>query len=187
MADGPKLTPAEMDRIRQIISHKARAFVRTRHEREDAEQEIWLRIVRRLRSYDAARASLMTFLFHVIESATRDVRRKVRKERRGPKTNLNDAAQRDGDERVSLFSAEQQEFALGHRRTSAEEQVDLALDTAEVIDTLPAEFRTLCDLLRESTAAVVADRLQISRATLYRLLHIAREHLEDHRLDEYLG
>lgn len=188
MKDGRKLSDAELERLRQIINGKVRSFVQSPEERHDCEQEIWLRIIKRLRSFDAARASLGTFLFHVIESASADLRRIARRPRRGGPS-LNDViGTQDGGgcERVAMVSAEEQEFALGHRRSSQEEQTDLALDMAEAIEHLPPELRVLCDLLREATVSEVADGLRISRATVYRKLQLVRRHLEDKRLEIYL-
>ena len=75
---------------------------------------------------------------------------------------------------------------LGRERRSEEELVQLALDMAEVIATLPESWQILLELRKTQTMTEIADELGVPRTTLNDWMRRIRTRFEKAGMQDYL-
>jgi len=158
---------------RVLIRHKVRRLAsRVRAADltcEDLEQELTLQLLRGLSRFDPDRGHPHAFVTIVLDAAeAMFVReRTIGKRRSGPHR--------------SLHGLEQPAVQYG-----PDEQDDLRLDVAALIQRLPTELRTLAERLSVDSIAQVARDLGIPRSSLQRRIERLRRRAEDAGLHDYL-
>jgi RNA polymerase sigma factor (sigma-70 family) len=177
---------------RPLIQAKARKLVGkagiTHSDREDIEQEAYLRLVQRLRSGPPISCHPMVVILRVIDQSIANQLRDRTAKKRDPLSvrslygSPNDSKSRDelGD-RVSNLDADRRRECR-----SQFEMADLGLDLEEVIAELSRDQQELCEALGIESVSELARRLETPRTTLNDKVRTVRRALEDRGLEDYL-
>lgn len=150
-----------------LIRRKARELARqcglTPHDRDDVEQDITLEVLRRLPRFDEARGARRSFLRLLVEHAAADL--------------LHRAA------RPRPRAGETVEPAVGDRATRL---AALARDVEAVLAALPADLRTLAEVLKTRSVTEAAEFLGVPRTTLNDRVRALRERFAGAGMRDYL-
>ena len=179
-----------------LIRCKARQLVNkagfTKDDVEDLEQEMTLDLLMRLPKFDVNKATQKTFVARLVErkisKLIRHRRQEMRDYRRRARSLNEPIKDEDGGivERGDTIAEEEINRRLGRRSRTAQEDLELALDTAETLSRLPEHLRRLCELLKTGTIAEAARQLGIPRTTLNDHVRKLREMFEHAGLRDYL-
>ena len=141
-------------RTAKIIQYYARKLVKLKvypkSEQEDVEQELSLRLLRRIRRFEAERSSIATFVDRAVRFEALEIIRTRCKPThvRERKMRSLDAIVVKVDEIFVPFSEEitREDQVRGYGRTIQDdfEQVDLRQDVAQTIQALPEDLRETC-------------------------------------------
>jgi len=180
----------------RYIRRKARQLVGraglTADDCPDLEQEMALLLFRRLSQFNPQRAHWYAFVVTVIEryAATILESRRTRKRRHTlPVASLSSsAAGSDGkkSELSALVEPRHCSARTGQYPRDTLGCVELQVDVATVIASLPAEDRWLCWRLQLETVAEMAEQVRISRQAIYSRLHRLRRIFAAAGCDEFL-
>lgn len=179
----------------KLIRYKARQLTRmagfSESDRSDLEQELMFDLLRRLPKYDAAKAKRTTFVARVLEHCASRLIEARLAEKRAP-------CREDGslDERIEsecgsvarAHTIDQEDYwrqLHGVSRSLAELE-DLRLDLAAERPGLTPRLLEVFDELKAYRITEIADRLDISRRSVYEAITRLRDRLEDTGLKEYL-
>lgn len=175
----------------KTIRHYARKLVKLKvfpeSELEDVEQELTLRLLRRIRRFEADRSSIATFVDRAVRYEALEVFRtrcKPTHVRERNTRSLDAITVQRGNMPTPLSEAITREDQVrGYGRTVQDdiEQVDLRHDVAEAINTLPDDLRETCQRLMEERNP----RLAIKRLPLAARDRL-RAHFESRGLMGYL-
>jgi RNA polymerase sigma-70 factor (ECF subfamily) len=163
----------------------------TAQDRKDLEQELLLRLVKSLPSYDPSKSHLYAFITTVLERYVANVLRNKRADKRDQRriTSLSVMIYIEGEGPVELAQTISQ-LELDARRhahsRSDEERAQLAMDLADVVAKLPPDLRDLAQRLMSQSPSEAARDLDIPRTTLYEKIRRLRRHFEDAGLRDYL-
>jgi RNA polymerase sigma factor (sigma-70 family) len=178
------------DYARSLIRQKARQLSRrgdfSRSDEEDIAQELTLHLLSQAERFDASRASLKTFVTHVVNSCVAMILRERWRQKRVPK---NDAEIQSLEVTVDVrdeppvalwdvISPADVERRTGGRSRSNSDVHDEAEAVAQVLRGLPDEDLDICERLKVGSQSSVARDLDISRQKLRRLISNMREHFE---------
>ncbi len=182
-----RTTPSVLNRYtRTLIRVKARQLVRKygfrRGDEEDLRQELTVRLLKRARRYNPARASLHTFADRVAASLAATLMR----ERRRQKSAAHRAAaslelRRDGghEGRTTLREALAPED-LGRRTGAAPVDRLATVDRDDALQiavaTLPPHLQAVCAGLTRASKVDVAQELGLSRHQIYKAVTAIRAH-----------
>ena len=190
-----KFNPSDDPFTRGIIRRKVKQLIGragfTSSDREDIEQELWLKLIKHLPAFDPKKGTRQAFVVTVVERYAANIFRNKRAEkrdhRRACSLNVTIEFTRDGPtELAQTISDRELDARLGRDRRSDEERADLAMDLDNVIATLPEDWQTLLELRKTQTISEVAREMGVPRTTLNgRILRI-RQRFEDAGLREYL-
>lgn len=181
--------------IDQNLSHFARGIVRRKvkqltrrpefsdQDREDLEQDLFVRVVQSLQRYDSQQGHINVFVTTVVEryvaNLIRD--RKVAKRTSLGIASLNvmvDINDEGPTEFAQTIGDRELDSRLGRERLPQPEVDQLAIDLAEVIATLPEPWRRLLELRKTLSMPEAAREMGIPRTTLNDWMARIREHFE---------
>jgi len=148
----------------------------TAHDVDDLVQELTVEVLKCLPTFDPNKATIKTYVSCVVRrKAYRIIRDRIA-EMRNPARESHSLNQVDSEgereEGAHAITQEEHDRRTGRRNRSVEEQAQLALDVASVLAKLPDRLRRLCEALKDNSPGEAAQRLGISRSTVYE--HIAR-------------
>jgi len=178
-----------------VIRRKARQLVGrtgfTAQDREDIEQDLALRLLESLRSYDPAQGHRNAFVTAVVDRAAAKILRDRRtKKRNGGHVRSLDTLLRaldwDKDEYDDVAHSFEESALVDRLPCGAEERIDLREDLAAVLARLPAELRDLAERLKTQSLSEAARELGVPRTTLQRRVAQLRQHFEEAGLRDYL-
>lgn len=156
---------------------------------EDLFQHLRAHVLEKLSAYDPGRGPMSAFLHTLLEHAAANFFRDHFAGKRDPRGVISLNRQMAGRRRSAPELGDLVGQSAHARRTGrdpgeAADQVDLRLDLAEVLQTLPPQQRDLADRLMHKTVAQIARDLGVSRTTLRewvaRLFGHLRERLQDY-------
>lgn len=164
----------------------------TEQDRKDLEQDIILRLLQSLPSFDADKAHRNVFTTTVVERYVANILRNKRAEKRDHRRvsslNVTIASTEDGPTELSETVGQRE---LDNRRfchpRSSEELLELAQDVANAVKELPEELQALTERLRSHSIAEIARETGIPRTTLYESIYELRRRFESTGLRDYLS
>jgi RNA polymerase sigma-70 factor, ECF subfamily len=179
--------------VRDLIRRKARQIIGraglTAQDREDVEQELLLRAIRRLSGRDPqqahAPAFIITVINHLVANLLRD--RGTRRPPSSPHSLAAPILTPEGPmDLAAAMGRRELEARLGVGGRSDAELAQLVADVADVVAGLPAELRELAERLKTQSVAEIARDLSVPRMTLYQKVRLLRMRFERAGLKNYL-
>ncbi len=163
----------------------------TARDREDLEQQFYLRVLQALRSYDPAVAHERVFLTAVVDrqgaNLLRDKQAAKRNQRRVVSLNVTVYVEGEGPtELAQMIGRRELDARLGLETRSEQELLERALDVAAVIASLPEPLRELAERRKSQTMQQIADAIGIPRTTLNERIRELRQPFERAGLKDYL-
>lgn len=180
----------------RFISRKAKQLTGrhgfTTSDTPDIQQQLRLKLLRALPSFDPRLGDRPVFVKAVIERAVASIVRAQRAEKRRYNRvcslNCTNARPRDADVATAdALDARQADCRLQITRRTCTESKDLALDVGDMLKLLPPNLRNLAEglMVSESDTALASD-LGIPRTTLIAHKRKLRERFEQTSLRQYL-
>ena len=163
----------------------------TQQDREDLEQELLLRVLQSLPSFDPKQAHRNKFVTAVVERHVATILRNKRAEKRNDHlvASINVTVEVEGMGAVELaqtVSEDELAARLGRKRRSAEDLANLALDIATVIAAMPKEWQELAERRKTQSMQEISDALGIPRTTLNETMQLITARFKRAGLREYL-
>ena len=174
-------------KIKQIIGRAG--F--TKQDRQDLEQELILRLLKSLSSFDPGQSHLNAFTTTVIErfvaNILRDKQAEKRDHRRIGSLNVPIDMGNDGvGELADLISQREYDARRDRHPRDAEALAQLVHDVTEVMACLPDDLRELAERLKSQKIFEISREKGIPRTTLRGSVNRLRRHFEDGGLADYL-
>jgi len=160
-----------MARIRYRVGKIARRFGMSSHERADLQQDMAAELLKASARFDPSLASRRTFINRVLDRHMKYLLRKEYTRRCRPCT-----SPAGFDDINHGFQPAVNDLRMGELDEQA--RAEVRLDLEAVIATMPAKLQSVCAALTELKPADAAERLGVSRQTVYRYIHEIREHFE---------
>jgi len=156
----------------------------TESDREDIEQELLLGWLQALPRFDPLKGHLNVFSTVVLTRLTIAIwrHRQLAKSDWRKQIRLDAVDNDDG----RTITSRVHEYRTRRWRRSDAECVDLAIDVAARIASLPPDLRELAERLKSQSISEIARALGTSRKTIYHKLKRLRRYFANTRLDEYL-
>ncbi len=186
----------KIDRFtRGIIRRKVKQLIGragfTRQDREDLEQDLILRVLQSLPSFDPDQAHRNVFTTIVIERHVANILRDNQAEKRDRRRvsslhvmiNIGDG---ETTELAQTISQSELHARRGHCPRSHEELAQLAQDLADVAARLPDKLRELAERLKTQTVSEIARDMGVPRTTLNESVRRLRRRFESAGLKDYL-
>ena len=180
----------------KLIRYKARQLARrsdfSESDQEDLEQEMVLDLLRRLPRYDQRRAQRNTFIARIVEhkiATLIDYRRAAKRDCRREGLSLNrEFDDGEGNTTDSLQTVDQEAYLrrLGIAFRPQRDQVDLRLDLESALQRLPADLRSLCELLRSKSVREISQTVGIPRPSIYDAIKRVKARLVEEGFQEIL-
>ena len=154
--------------IRYLIRTKARQLCRTpgfaRHERDDLEQELTLRLLQRLRAFDSAKASFYCFALVVLDRVAIHLREARSAACRSDSGTISLESRVIGSEGkpsslAALVGDDERSNRVGRYTASQTETIDTSIDVQTVVAELSGHLQELSQQL------VTANRTEIAQST----------------------
>lgn len=176
------------DYARRLIRFKARQISRrtgfSPSDREDIEQELWTLLFTQAPTYDAARASIDTFIDRVVNSGVRMI---LRERRRGKRSEgfiaqsiddlpLESAC--EGDRAQPEVDGESRGRHRGVYSVSEMLRAEDAESTMHALREMPPAIREVCQRVMAGTVKSASRELGMSRRQIGNVLEHARSYLE---------
>jgi RNA polymerase sigma-70 factor (ECF subfamily) len=179
--------------VRELVRRKARQIIGraglTAQDREDVEQELLLRAIRRLSGRDPQQAHAPAFIITVIKHLAANLLRD-RGARRPPCSTQSLATPlltpEGPTDLAAAMGRRELEARLGVHGRSDAELAQLVADAADVLAGLPAELRELAERLKTQSVADIARDMGVPRMTLYQKVRLLRMRFERAGLKDYL-
>jgi RNA polymerase sigma-70 factor, ECF subfamily len=181
--------------MRRMIRHKVNQLIASaafrRQDKDDLEQDIIVRVLQSLRSFDPNKGYRNKFIKAVIERHVANIFRNKWAAKRDPRRvgSLSKTIKLSEDEQCDLSECIGQRELDARRHyhpRSEEEQAQLAQDLADVIARLPENLRELAELLKTKYISEIARDKGIPRTTLRESVRRLRRRFEDTGLGKYL-
>lgn len=163
----------------------------TRQDGDDLQQDLFLRVLQSLPSFNSNQGHRNKFITAVVERHVANILRNKQAEKRDHRriSSLNVMVSIGEDEATELAETIGQR-ELNARRgchpRSDEELAQLAQDLAEVIATLPAELRELAERMKTQSVAEIARNMGVPRTTLHESVRQLRQRFEKTGLKDYV-
>ena len=167
--------PFEDDFTRALIRRKAMQVARsggfTPSDREDLEQELYMRILQAWRQFDPDQSHPKKFLTTVVERHAATLIRQRRANKRDDRTctslSLHIDAPRESLQVVGdAVTNHQLDARLGRKRREHTDLAELRADLAEVMATLPTHWQDFLERRKTYSVSEIATQLQLPRSTL---------------------
>lgn len=160
----------------------------------DLRQDLLADILERLPKFNGDRGDLKPFISRLIDNRIASIikhRRAACRDHRREESSLDDWVRDElgaWETRGALVDEDRAKAHLGIRPRSRQEQVDLAMDVHNLVDSLPDDQRDLVlRLLHSETVVEISNSTGISQSTLYRRLEVIRARFKDAGLDRYVS
>lgn len=141
------------DSMNYLVAFTVKRYPMLASCREDLEQELWIALFRKLHRFRPEKSSLNRFCRVVLDASLKEVRRKF-------------FSRRCITERTSMEITREMEDSLV---SNDSEKTILALDIQSVLQSLPPEQKTICEMLMDGfTIRQVAARLHTPVGSLYK-------------------
>lgn len=186
----------KIDRFtRGIVRRKVKQLIGRagfkKQDREDLEHDLFVRVLQSLRSFDPDKAHRNRYVTAVVERHVANILRNKQAEKRDHRrvTSINvtiETSDEDPTELAQTISDRELDARLGRRRRSDQELVELALDLAEVISTLPQPWQTLLELRKTHTMQEIADEMGVPRTTLNSWMRHIRDRFHEADMADFL-
>ncbi len=160
---------------------------------DDIRQELVLDCIIRFRKFDPAKSSCRSFVSRIVNNrvATLVEGQRARcRDYRACRSSLNDQIEFAPGESMELaerVSADEYEARIGRSGLSARDRVELQIDVARVIASLPSELAAITIMLKSVSVVEAARQLSVPRSTKYRRIGDIRVVIENAGLDLYLS
>lgn len=186
--------PFEDQFTRNLVQKKAQQLVGkygyTMIDRDDIEQNIYLRVLQSWPSYNEAEGHHHCFVTAVIERYVANIVRDRCAEKRydGATILLSAPLSQSGGEslRVShTLTNDSQDKRLGRRRRDATGLSQLRLDLLAAIASLPDDLQSIAELRKTFTITQIAEQKGVARTTVSGWFRKIRNHFEEVGLAEY--
>lgn len=150
-------------------------------DQKDIEQDLAIYLLDRLAGFDPAKAELSTFVLTLINNRIVMMIRERKMQKRDFRKSISleepIRPEQDGEFRLlDIMDHERFLVQTGTIPRTTQEQINLKVDTASLIETLPDHLQEVCWLLMEEAVPEVARRLGIHRTTVYKRLAEIRKH-----------
>lgn len=183
---------------RNVIRYKARKLIGKYgfacDDYEDLTQEMTLDLLTRLPRFNAARTSMNTFVSRLVDNKVSTIIRHRKQEKRDFRReawSLNETIENEEGqniERGHAVSQDQYDLRMGNRTQTEAERLDMRVDIALVVATLPPNLQQLAEDLMTFSIAEAASKWGIPRSTLYEKgIAPLRKVFEDRGLREYIS
>lgn len=186
----------KIDRFtRGIVRRKVKQLIGragfTKQDREDLEQDIFVRVLQSLPAFDPERAHQNAFITTVIERYVANILRNKqaakRDHRRVCSLNVMIQVTEEGPTELAQTIGERElDARLGRQRRTDEELVELAIDLADVTAAFPESWRTLLELRKTLTMSEAATEMDVPRTTLNNWMRHIRKRFEKAGMRDYL-
>jgi RNA polymerase sigma-70 factor (ECF subfamily) len=192
-ANNIEFPPSIQSAIRMTAGQLIGNYGFTVAEREDLQQDILADCLLRLRKFDPTRSSCLTFLRRIVRHRVAtlvDAQCAARRDFRRCGHSLDGPAGPITGESVPLaetLSADDYRARSGLNSLSSRERLELRLDVDSAIALLPADLAVVAALLKSVSVVEAAERLVLSRATVYRRINDIRRIFKSAGLDLYLS
>ena len=179
----------------RLIRRKARYLATwagfTSSDRADLEQEMRLKLLKQLKSFDPAQGDRRAFVATVIErfsvNILRDQIAEKRDHRRASSLNVSVESEDNGPVELAQTIGDHEANArLCLAPRSDSEKAELAMDIAEVVARLPDDLQDLCQRLQRDSISQVARDLDMPRSTLYASVYELRRRFEEAAMRRHL-
>lgn len=174
-------------KINQLVGRAG--FIR--QDRDDLQQDLFLRVLQSLPSFNSRRGHRNKFITAVVERHVANILRNKRAEKRDHRRigSLNVMVRIGEDETTELaetIGQRELDARRGRHPRSQEELAQLAQDMAEVIAKLPEELRDLAERMKTQSVAEIARDMGIPRTTLHESVRRLRQRFEKAGLKHYV-
>ena len=180
---------------RGIIGRKIKQLIGragfTKQDREDLEQDLFVRVLQSLPRFNPNVAHRNKFITTVVErdvvSVLRNKQAAKRDHRRISSLNVMIKITDEGPTELAQTIGDRElDARLGRERRSDEEQTQLAIDMADTIASLPEFWQTLLELRKTCTMQEAADNMGVPRTTLNDWVRRMRQRFEEAGMRDYL-
>ena len=176
--------------------YKARQVVRTNgfteDDFDDIRQELMLDVLKRLGKFNGDKGDVKPFISRLIDNRIASLikhRHAACRDSRRNQCSLDDWV-RDEDwrwvRRDTTISEDHARAHTGQAPRSRQETLQLAMDTAYVMDSLSDDLRDLCVRLRSQTVLEISRETGMSRSSLYERIELLRARFIEAGLDHYV-
>lgn len=190
-----KFDPSDDPFTRGIIRRKVKQLIGragfTQQDREDLEQDLFVRVLQSLPKFNPDQAHRNKFITTVVERYVANILRNKQAEKRDHRriSSLNvmiEITEEGPTELAQTIGDRELDARLGRHRRAEEELTQLAFDLADVMSTLPETWRTLLELRKSRTMQEVADEMGVPRTTLNDWMRRIRRRFENAGMQDYL-
>lgn len=190
-----KFDPSDDRFTRGIIRRKVKQLIGragfTQQDREDLEQDLFVRVLQSLPKFNPDQAHRNKFITTVVERYVANILRNKQAEKRDHRriSSLNvmiEITEEGPTELAQTIGDRELDARLGRHRRAEEELTQLAFDLADVMSTLPESWRTLLELRKSRTMQEVADEMGVPRTTLNDWMRRIRRRFENAGMQDYL-
>lgn len=180
---------------RGIIRRKIKQLIGragfTKQDRDDIEQDLYVRVLQSLPHFNPNQAHRNKFITAVVERYVANILRNKQAEKRDHRriSSLNvtiEITDEGPTELAQTIGDRELDARLGRQRRSEEELAQLALDLADMISTLPESWRTLLELRKTQSMPEIATEMGIPRTTLNEWMRRIRRRFESAHMRDYL-
>jgi len=180
---------------RGIIGRKIKQLIGragfTKQDREDLEQDLFVRVLQSLPRFNPNVAHRNKFITTVVErdvvSVLRNKQAAKRDHRRISSLNVMIKITDEGPTELAQTIGDRElDARLGRECRSDEEQTQLAIDMADTIASLPEFWQTLLELRKTCTMQEAADNMGVPRTTLNDWVRRMRQRFEEAGMRDYL-
>jgi len=174
-------------KIKQLVGRAGFA----RQDGDDLQQDLILRVLQSLPSFDSDQGHRNKFITAVVERYVATILRNKKAEKRDHRriSSLNvkvTIGEGEVTELAQTIGQRELDARRGRHPRSDEDLVQLALDMAEVIARLPTDLRELAERMKTESVAEIARAMDIPRTTLHDSVHRLRQRFENTGLKDYL-
>ena len=191
--NSPNLPTAVTKAIRHLAFRAGSRLQRFGHSRQDLEQELVHHYLRHRHQHDSTRASAATFATHVCRNCVIGMLTAALAEKRGAGTTVGSLSEpvaigQAGEtiECGAAISENSYYMKLGRRSRPDVETVELQIDVARVVASLPPHLANLARRLALESVVEAAKSTGVSRATAHRNLDAVRTAFVQAGLDLYM-
>jgi RNA polymerase sigma factor (sigma-70 family) len=180
--------------VRDFVRKKVRKIIGkagfAHQDRDDLEQELTSRLLKRFKSFDPNRGSLGGFLktvgSRIVANLLRDQRARKRDRRLTRSLHVLMPSEDNGlVELAHTISQREQDARLRQRSRSEQDAADFARDLHDLLGRLPPRLRAFAELLKEKPLSGAAQALGLSPTKARLLLRLLRQMLVDANIRDY--
>ncbi|TWU61944.1 sigma-70 family RNA polymerase sigma factor [Crateriforma conspicua] len=186
--------PLEDTFTRRLVQRKANQLIGkygyTEIDRDDLQQDMYLRVLQSLRSYDPDEGHQNKFITAVVERYVANIVRDRCAEKRCDADTVllsTPLSQADGESiRVThTLSGSSNDRHTGRSRRTDTEISQLRLDIQAVIDELPADWQQIVELRKSFSITEIAEQIGVARTTISARFQKIRERFAEAGLADY--